>query len=185
MKWCRKLLLFSFILLLPSISIAIELGESVQIHGFVSQGYLKSSNNNFLAESRSGSLEFTDLGLNVNWAMLDKLRVGGQLFYRNLGDYAEDNVVIDWALIDYQPLDWLGVRLGKVKMPLGLYNENRDSDFLQSTIFLPQSIYDESRRDTSLAYVGGGFYGNLATGSWGTSTISCLSGKIHFRRIVS
>jgi hypothetical protein len=154
-------------ILLPSLVAAIDLGESVQIHGFVSQGYLHSSENNFLANSRSGSAESTDLGLNINWSILDSLRAGGQIFYRNLGDYSEDKVVLDWALIDYQPLDWLGVRLGKVKMPLGLYNENRDNDFLRPMIFLPQSIYDESRRDINLAYIGAGVYGNFPTGNWG------------------
>lgn len=146
---------------------AVDLGDSVQIHGFASQGALQSSNNNFLASSRSGTLEFTDLGLNANWAINDSLRLGGQAFYRNLGDYSEDRIQVDWALLDYRPFNMFGVRLGKVKLPIGLYNETRDSDFLRSTIFLPQSIYDESRRDTNLAYVGAGVYGSVPLGAWG------------------
>lgn len=174
------LLLCIFLLSAPQRVQAFDLADSLQIHGFISQGYLHSSDNNFLADSRRGSFEFTDVGLNANWALTDTLRVGSQLFYRNLGDYAEDKVVLDWALIDYQPRDWFGVRVGKVKMPLGLYNENRDNDFLSPTIFLPQSIYDESRRDTSLAYLGAGIHGNLPTGSWGDVDYHFFLGKSDF-----
>lgn len=164
----RQFSLFIFIcILVPWSALAFDLGETVQLHGFVSQGYMHSSNNNFLTPSRSGSHEFTDLALNANWSILGDLRLGGQLFYRNLGDYSEDKVVVDWALIDYQPFEWGGIRLGKIKMPYGLYNENRDTDFLLPLIFLPQSIYDESRRDTSLAYLGAGIYGNIPVGGLG------------------
>jgi len=169
-----------FFLLLPTPLLAIDLGESLQIHGFISQGYMSSRNNNYLAESRGGSYEFTDLGLNLNWMALDSLRIGGQVFYRNLGNYSEDNIVLDWALVDYQPFDWAGVRLGKVKMPMGLYNETRDSDFLHPMIFLPQSIYDESRRDTYLAYIGGGLYGNMQAGRWGDFDYHIFTGKVTY-----
>lgn len=180
MKLLRSLFIFSFCLLLPTVALSLDFGESVQVHGFASQGYLLSSNNNFLAQSRGGSYEFTDFGLNANWAMFDRLRIGAQVFYRNLGDFSEDKVVLDWALLDYQPHHFVGVRLGKVKMPMGLYNENRDNDFLQSTIFLPQSIYDESRRDNNLAYLGGGLYGNLPTGSWGDLDYHFFTGESTF-----
>lgn len=179
MKKCSQFLLLS-LCLLPSFAQAVDLEKSLQIHGFASQGYLYSSDNNFLAQSASGSYEFTDLGLNLNWAIFDRLRAGGQIFYRNLGDYSEDKPVIDWALLDYQPVNWAGIRLGKIKMPHGLYNENRDNDFLQPTIFLPQSIYDESRRDTALAYTGAGLYGNLQTGPWGDIDYHFFSGETSY-----
>jgi len=180
MGWLHRTFICCLFVCLPITASAFNIGESLQIHGFISQGYLHSSNNNFLADSRSGSYEFTDLGLNLNWAVLDNLRLGGQFFYRNLGDYAEDKLVLDWALLDYRAFDWLGVRAGRVKMPLGLYNENRDNDFLQPTIFLPQSIYDESRRDTNLAYIGGGIYGNLPTREWGDIDYHFFAGEYSF-----
>ncbi len=161
-------------------SLALDVDKSIQIHGFASQGYLHSTNNNFLAESRSGSYEFTDIGINANWAISDSWRVGGQVFYRNLGDYSEDRPVVDWALLDYRPYNVIGIRLGKVKMPLGLYNETRDNDFLRPMIFLPQSIYDESRRDSNLGYLGGGIYGNLPTGSFGDVDYHFFTGEATF-----
>lgn len=159
---------------------ALDLTESFQIHGFTSQGYLNSSKNNFLSDSRGGTFEFTDVGLNANLSLHEELRIGGQLFYRNLGNYSEDQISIDWAMIDYQPFDFFGLKIGKVKMPIGLYNENRDSDFLQPMIFLPQSIYDETRRDTYLAYLGAGMYGNFTMGSSGDCSYHLFLGETDF-----
>lgn len=159
---------------------AVELTESIQVHGFIGQGYLYSSGNNFLADSEGGTAEFTDMGMNVNWEIIDNLRAGGQLFYRNLGNYSEDIVSIDWALLDYQPYDFLGLRLGKIKMPMGLYNESRDTDFLLPMVFLPQSVYDESRRDTYLSFIGAGIYGNVDMASWGDCDYHFFGGRIDF-----
>jgi hypothetical protein len=159
---------------------AFDFVESFQTHGFFSQGYLNSSGNNFLSDSLGGTFEFTDVGLNANLALTDDLRIGGQLFYRNLGNYSEDQISIDWAMIDYQPFDALGLKVGKVKMPLGLYNENRDSDFLLPMIFLPQSVYDETKRDTYLAYVGAGVHGNFTVGASGDFDYHIFLGEVDF-----
>jgi len=45
------------------LSLPGELGQ-LQVHGFISQGFLYTSDNNYLANSSRGSFEFTELGLN-------------------------------------------------------------------------------------------------------------------------
>ncbi len=169
------------LLCLPSSAEAWKFSESFQMHGFVSQGYLDNSANNFIAlDSRTGSFDLTEVGVNANLALTDDIRAGAQVILRNVGDFTEDAPQIDWALLDYQPRDELGVRLGKVKMPMGLYNETRDSDFLRHMIFLPQSIYDDTRRDVYLAYLGAGLYGNIPAGSWGDVDYHFFGGEICF-----
>lgn len=168
-------LLFCCTWVTPGLS--LEFGDSLQLHGFVSQGYLQSSNNHFLGDSRSGSFKMSEVAVNANWRPLAGLRIGVQGFYRNLGDFSEDEVVLDWGLLEYQPFDALGVRLGKVKMPLGLYNEVRDVPALLPMVFLPQSIYDESRRDANLGYIGAGLFGNLDCGSWGDLDYHFFTGE--------
>ena len=168
------------LLLMTNPTTAATLANSLQLHGFASQGYIDSHNNNFLAHSRSGSIKMTDIGVNLNWQPLQSLRLGAQGYYRNLGDYNENSVVLDWGVIDYQLWDFLGIRAGKGKMPLGLYNEVRDSPYLLPMVFLPQSIYDESRRDSNLAYIGGGIYGNISCGSFGDLDYHLFSGETDF-----
>ena len=60
--------------------------QEVDIHGFISQGYLKSTGNNFLAETKRGTWEFTEVGINFGTYVTDELRLGMQLFARDLGE---------------------------------------------------------------------------------------------------
>ncbi len=135
--------------------------QKIEVHGFLSQGYLDSSDHNFLANSEDGTFEFSEAAVNVTSQINERLRVGIQFFSRDLGDQGNHKVTIDWAYGDYRWKDQLGVRLGKVKMPLGFYNQGRDADLLRSTILLPQSVYPEGLRDILLAYQGAGLYGDL------------------------
>src|SRR5437588_62671 len=71
---------------------ALELGPSesplsVEVHGFISQGVLRTTANNYLARSDSGigSFEFTEIGINFTKSLTDRLRFGLQLFSRDLG----------------------------------------------------------------------------------------------------
>jgi hypothetical protein len=138
-----------------------QVAEKVAIHGFVSQGYMKSSDNNFFGSTKDGTFDFNEFGLNFSTELTDELRVGMQLFARRLGYLGSDGVIIDWAYGDYRFEDWLGVRGGKMKMPLGLYNEIRDIDMLRTSILLPQGVYNESWRSSFNALKGLGLYGTV------------------------
>lgn len=137
---------------------AIE-AMGVDIHGFLSQGYLSSSDNNFHAPTSEGTFEFNEFGVNFSADLTDDLRVGLQLISRDLGTSGNNDVVLDWAYGDYHWKDWLGFRVGLLKAPHGLYNETRDVDMLRPWIFLPQSVYPEVVRDATLSLQGIGVYG--------------------------
>lgn len=139
-----------------------EIGDNLYVKGFVSQGYLNTSENNYLVpRSVNGTSAFTEAAITLLARPMDRLLVGIQFLGRNFGNIGNDQVVIDWAYGDYRWKDQLGFRAGKVKMPFGLYNEGRDVDMLRTTVFLPQSIYNEKQRDFILAYEGLGVYGNF------------------------
>jgi hypothetical protein len=142
--------------------------SSVAIHGFISQGYMQSTDNNFFGNTIDGTFKFNEFGLNITSQVSDNLRIGMQLFSRNLGYLGGPKVIVDWAYGDYLWKDWLGVRAGKIKMPLGFYNETRDVDILRTSIFLPQGVYNESWRTTFNAIQGVGLYGNLTFNNFGT-----------------
>ena len=149
----------------------------VEIHGFFSQGYLDSNGNNYFADTEGGTGDFREIGLNVSKSFTPNFRVGAQVFARDLADIGNNEVVLDWAVADYRIHDAIGIRLGKVKMPLGFYNQTRDVDALRTQILLPQSVYPESLRDTLSALVGGGLYGNIDTGLAGTLSYELQAGR--------
>ena len=144
-----------------------ELWEYTEIHGFISQGFLKSEKNNFYADTKDGTLQFNEFGVNVLAEPTDRLHAGVQFFSRDLGDISNNELEIDWAYGDYRWRDWLGFRAGKLKISYGLYNETRDIDAVRTSIFLPQSIYTEVQRDTFHSLYGVSIYGNVGLQSFG------------------
>src|SRR5690606_2529719 len=115
--------------------------SALQIHGFASQGALISTDNNYLAKTERGSLEFAEAGIALYKQLDPKLRVGFQLFTRDLVPLGNYSAKFDWFVLDYRWRDWLGLRAGRTKLPFGLYNEIRDIDAAQPVVLLPQSVY--------------------------------------------
>lgn len=160
-------------------AMAIEVND-IAIHGFISQGYLKSSDNNYLsANTEDGSFEFSRMGLNFSMEPYEKLRIGMQLFSRDLGTEGNNDIVLDWAYLDYRWKDYLGIRAGRIKTPYGLYNEGRDMDFLRTSILPPQSVYPENMRDLLVAIQGACLYGTIELGALGGLDYQAIGGTIN------
>ena len=139
------------------------LDRIVQVHGFVSQGFVYTNNNNWLTMNTSqGSAGFTDFGLNMSSQVTDKFRVGAQGYDRNLGQLGQYHPSLDWAVADYRFTGWFGVRGGKVKTTLGLYTDTQDEDFLHTFALLPQSVYPTDLRDATIAHLGADIYGKIS-----------------------
>jgi hypothetical protein len=153
--------------------------RQVQIHGFASQGFVYTNNNNWLTmNSSEGSAAFTDFGANISMSVTDRLRIGAQAYDRNLGHLGEWHPSLDWAVADYRFKSWFGIRGGKVKTVLGLYNDTQDLDFLHPFALLPQSVYPIDMRDSTIAHTGGDVYGNLPLGKrLGTLSLYRLCGS--------
>ena len=169
------LMLVACLLLLAPLSAASE-DFDVDIHGFISQGYLKTDHNNYMAQTEEGSFEFNEMGLNFGTDLTEKLRIGMQLFARDLGKDGNDDLVLDWAFADYRWRDWLGFRVGRIKMPFGYYNSIRDFDMLRTSVFVPQSVYIEMLRDAVSFMKGVSLYGNISLGFWGALSYNGITG---------
>jgi hypothetical protein len=139
------------------------LDREVEVHGFASQGFVYTNTNNWLTmNSNQGSAGFTDFGVNVSTNVTNTLRVGAQLYDRNLGRLGQYHPSLDWAVVDYRYKSWFGLRGGKVKTTLGLYTDAQDLDFLRVFALLPQSVYPTDIRDATIAHLGGDVYGALS-----------------------
>ncbi len=137
--------------------------RNVVLHGFFSQGFVYTHTNNWLTlNSNQGSGAMTDFGFNLSTNVTDRLRIGAQLYDRNLGQLGQYHPSLDWAVADYRFASWFGVRAGKVKTTLGLYTDTQDLDFLRTFALLPQSVYPTDLRDATIAHLGGDIYGNVS-----------------------
>ncbi len=152
--------------------------ESPEIHGFVSQGFILTSKNEFLAKSKHGSVEFSEAALNFTHSPTERLRLGFQLFAHELGPTGNYQPQFDWYYLDYRFADWLGVRVGRTKMPFGLYNEVNDIDVARVPILLPQSIYQLDHREFIYAQTGAELYGEVKLGPAGALEYRAYGGTL-------
>jgi hypothetical protein len=96
---------------------------NIQIHGYATQGLLYTTTNNiFTTHSADGSPAWTDAVINIGAQPTPKLRIAFQARYFLLGNYGNE-IALDWAAADYKVDDRFGVRFGRVKTPIGLFNE--------------------------------------------------------------
>ncbi len=160
-------LVLALIAALPQVpaSAAESLWSSLRIHGFAAQAAVLTSANRWFGDSTGGSLDFTELGLNASLRPVSRILLAGQLLVRRAGDMYDGTPAVDYALadIDLHSSDRgrAGLRLGRMKNPLGLYNETRDVPFTHPGIFLPQVVYFDKVRNLVLSSDGGMVYGEL------------------------
>ncbi|RLJ19221.1 hypothetical protein DJ031_09320 [bacterium endosymbiont of Escarpia laminata] len=179
-KWSRRLVLLSW--LLPPLAAASPLfgDENLQIHGFLSQGYTHTSANSWFGDSSNGSWDFRELGLNASYRLTPQLQISGQLLSLTAGEMQDGSLSLDYGLLDYNFANFdngnLGLRFGRVKTPIGLYNDTRDVAFTRTTNFLPQSIYFDKVRNLELSNDGFQIYGDLLT-DWGDLLFQAGMGK--------
>ncbi len=145
----------------------------LQIHGFVTQGYILTSDNNFFGNShKDGSFGLTEAGLNASVRPLPKLQLSAQVLSRRAGEGSTGMPRLDYGFLDYRlyshEANQFGIRVGRIKNPFGFYNETRDVAFTRPSILLPQSIYFDRTRNLGLSGDSVQLYGETAVTRLGT-----------------
>jgi hypothetical protein len=149
----------------------------VQIHSFAQQGFGYSNENNYLTMKTSdGSFAMTDAGVNVSATINDKFCVAAQVYDRNIGVLGDYHPQLDFAYGSYKFKDWFGIRGGKVKTVLGLFNDTQDMEFLQTFALLPQGIYPLDQRSNTIAHTGGDVYGEISLRKGGSVSYTGYGG---------
>lgn len=147
---------------------AQELGHGVQLHGFVSQTAVWTSDNQVGGRSADGvGLDMRELGANLSWRPDPDWLLSGQVLARWAGEADRGGARVDYAFVDRS---WrvgettrLGARLGKVKNPYGFFNTTRDVAHTRPGVIMPQSVYLDQIRNFFLAAPGVTLYGDTET----------------------
>jgi hypothetical protein len=154
-------------------------GKEIQLHASFQQGFIVTDANNFLTmDTTRGSGAMTDAAVNVSSNLTRKLRLGAQMYTRNIGELGNGGLQVDWAFADYRFHDAIGLRAGKVKTPLGLFNDTQDMEFLYTWALLPQAVYPLDLRSITIAHIGADVYGTVELGKAGSIAYSAYGGKI-------
>lgn len=159
--------IISLFLIATTPAYSFEKFDTFQVHGFASQGYFLSSENNLYGKSSKphGALGLTEAGINISLRPTNSVRLAAQGIYRHAGAMGEsaqiDYALLDWTFLEHEDLR-MGLRLGRIKNPFGFYNETRDVAFTRPSITLP-SIYYERSRNMLLSADGAQLYANNTT----------------------
>ena len=121
-----------------------------QISGFVSLGHLHTSENRYFGSSEDG-LEWREAGITASAQFTPRLRGAAQLIYRKAGDLDGRRTFVDFALLEFALLQeertQATIQAGRVKVPLGLFNETRDVPQTRLGVLPPLSVYFEPLRE--------------------------------------
>ncbi len=162
----------SIFLLLVASHASLAYGDTFEpwsmpkFNAFISQGYTQTTDNNMYGTSQDsyGSFSLRELGISASANITGSVFSSVQILSRKTGQYDDDDVNLDYALIDYShspsEVNSYGLRIGRIKNPLGFYNETRDVAFTRPSVILPQSIYFDRTRDLALSADGIHFYSN-------------------------
>lgn len=132
----------------------------LRFQGFASQRLASSSGHNNFFGNTSGNLsaDYTEIGAGVSWRPHPQWLLSGQAIYRRGGNSENDEIEPDYYYVAYTPLEseagHLTLKLGKIKVPYGLYNDTRDTPMTRPGILAPQSIYLDSLRQLNQAASG-------------------------------
>ncbi len=154
-------------------------GEALglEAHGFASFGWLAAAGNNWFGVDDRGTTQFWEAAANVIARPVDRLRLGAQIYARDLSRYDNGRATLDWAYADWRAADALGVTVGRFKIPFGLYNEELDVDAARVPIFLPLSIYALRTRDFYISNDGVKVYGLVQIGGGGSVEYALHAGR--------
>ena len=177
-----KILLLPIILFWSGLVYGYDIGP-VKMHGFVSQGFSLSSGNNFLGESTSGSFDLTMGAVNFLWSPDPGIYFSTQIISRNYGDSVinEEELEIDYGLAGFDLFangtTEIDLRLGLLKIPMGIFGKTRDIPITYSGVILPQVIYPEWRRNSFLRSKGAALeFNNMS--QWGAFNFEAQFGEV-------
>lgn len=150
---------------------AVDFGEHTQVHGFVSQSLVHTTDNRVGGGSDDGvGMDLRELGLNVSWRPDPDWMLSAQALSRWAGKPDEGGLRLDYGFLNRtlfaDGASHLGLRVGKIKNPLGFYNTTRDVAHTRPGAAMPQSIYLDRVRNFYLAAPGVSLYGLNTLERW-------------------
>lgn len=146
--------------------------SDLEINGFISQGGIYTSDNRYYGTSEGLSFQHSEIGAGFVYTVSDTTHVSAQFVKRTSGRVYNDDLRVDYLNVNQSLINnnqtHLHFQFGRIKPPIGLYNELRDSPAARRGIWMPQSIYVEG---LGLRELYTGLDGAILTGSYFTEGV--------------
>jgi hypothetical protein len=142
-----------------------QVSSKVSIHGYLTQGWGKSSGTAFYGLSDDASTDFRYAALQLRYLPTDRDQFVVQLNHRRLGrspitDF-ESDVSLNWAFYQHAFKMGTTLKVGRMPIPRGIYNELRAVGVVLPMYRPPVVFYDE-----------GAYYSETIDGAIATHTFA-------------
>ncbi len=159
-----------FVLINASIAHATFV-DKWHLNGFVSQSIINTTDNAFFGDTDDrASFDYREGALILNGALLSNLDFSTQVLSRSAGKGDNGHIHFDYAFLNWHVHESENFNhsflLGRIKAPIGFYNETRDSPFTRNGIFLPQSLYLDRVRNSTMVADELMYVGEFRSGLW-------------------
>ncbi len=117
------------------------------VHGYLSQAYARSNGHQIFGVPKRGTSDYRSLALQFRFDANLKSTIIIQLSHKRMGESpvmkVEDDIELDWAFCNYKFNESHSIKIGKIQLPLGIYNEIRDVGVLLPFYRVPYAQYGE------------------------------------------
>lgn len=153
LKTSLRTLSLALLLAAPALASALSLADgALFIGGYGSWSYQITNGDRFLLGDSDGDWDTADFDLAMIAKPADQLRINALLHFK--GEASE----MEWGFVDYTFSDALHVRAGKVKAPIGNYQEIAEVGTIRPFQDLATAVYGPAGIGAT-AYQGLGFTG--------------------------
>lgn len=121
--------------------------DRLSVHGHLSQAYGMTDKHQYLGIPSEGTADYRTAALQFRFQATDRDAMVIQLSHERLGLSplmgVEPSVDLDWVFYERRLNDATRLRVGKIVMPMGIYNEIRDVGVLLPLYRAPPLMYSE------------------------------------------
>lgn len=132
-------------LMSPGVVTSTELSEKLQIFGHLTQAYGETDRGSIGGATEGGTTDLRKVAVQFRWEISERDTAVVQLSHERRGNDVlfpeQDALEIDWAFYEIRPLPATSFKVGRLNVPLGIYNEVRDVGTLLPFFNLPISFY--------------------------------------------
>lgn len=124
---------------------AAEVGEKLKIFGHLTQAYGESDRGSVQGTTEGGTTDLRKVAVQFRWEVSERDTAVVQISHERRGNdflfLEPDDVEIDWAFYEIRATPTTAFKVGRLNVPLGIYNEVRDVGTLLPFFNLPISFY--------------------------------------------
>lgn len=117
------------------------------IHGYLSQAFATSDNHQVFGIPTDGTFDYRIIALQFRYEMDSKNNVAIQFEHYRLGksplQALNQDVRLDWAVYEHRFSNRFSLKVGKVLLPFGIFNEIREVGVLLPTYRPPVAMYSD------------------------------------------